>query len=164
MKKDNKGITLIALVVTIIVLLILAGITIATLTDNQNGIFSNAKKARSNTVYSEADEKCRLALSAIQTEIAAGIAADSSYNATYKDNITTITSIIKKDCSGSEWTIINPTGNSDKSTTEAVSITIKYTNNALYAGSVTTGKPAKNGEINGNIIIEQQLASYDTLK
>lgn len=36
-KKENQGITLIALVITIIVLLILAGISIATLTtDNRN--------------------------------------------------------------------------------------------------------------------------------
>ena len=36
-KKANNGITLIALVITIIVLLILAGVTIATLTgDNRN--------------------------------------------------------------------------------------------------------------------------------
>ena len=36
-KKENKGITLIALVITVIVLLILAGVTIATLTgDNGN--------------------------------------------------------------------------------------------------------------------------------
>ena len=36
-KKDNNGITLIALVITIIVLLILAGVTIATLMgDNGN--------------------------------------------------------------------------------------------------------------------------------
>lgn len=37
MKSNSKGITLIALVITIIVLLILAGITIATLTGD-NGI------------------------------------------------------------------------------------------------------------------------------
>ena len=36
-KRKNRGITLIALIVTIIVLLILAGVTIATLTgDNRN--------------------------------------------------------------------------------------------------------------------------------
>jgi len=40
--KKNKGITLIALVLTIIVLLILAGVTIATLTGD-NGILSQAK-------------------------------------------------------------------------------------------------------------------------
>lgn len=43
--KDNKGITLIALVITIIVLLILAGITIAMLT-GENGILSNATKSK----------------------------------------------------------------------------------------------------------------------
>lgn len=43
--KDNKGITLIALVITIIVLLILAGITIAMLT-GENGILNNATKSK----------------------------------------------------------------------------------------------------------------------
>ena len=40
--KINKGITLIALVITIIVLLILAGVTIATLTGD-NGILTKAQ-------------------------------------------------------------------------------------------------------------------------
>ena len=45
-KEMNKqrGITLIALVITIIVLLILAGVTIATL-GGEDGILKNAKKA-----------------------------------------------------------------------------------------------------------------------
>ena len=43
----NKGITLIALVVTIIVLLILVGIIISALTDN--GLISNAIKAKKET-------------------------------------------------------------------------------------------------------------------
>ena len=42
--KNNKGITLIALVVTIIVLLILAGVSIAMLT-GQNGILNRASQA-----------------------------------------------------------------------------------------------------------------------
>lgn len=41
--KMDRGITLIALVISIIVLLILAGVTIAALT-GQNGILSNATK------------------------------------------------------------------------------------------------------------------------
>ena len=40
-KQTNNGITLIALVITIIVLLILAGVTIATLT-GENGILTKA--------------------------------------------------------------------------------------------------------------------------
>lgn len=46
--KNRKGITLIALVITIIVLLILAGVTIATLT-GENGILMQAGKAKENT-------------------------------------------------------------------------------------------------------------------
>ena len=41
----NKGITLIALVITIIILIILAGISVATLT-GENGLFSRAKQAK----------------------------------------------------------------------------------------------------------------------
>ena len=40
--KKNKGITLIALVITIVVLLILAGITISTIT-GENGILTRSK-------------------------------------------------------------------------------------------------------------------------
>ena len=40
----NKGITLISLVITIIVLLILAGVTIATLV-GENGIITKAREA-----------------------------------------------------------------------------------------------------------------------
>ena len=43
--KENKGVTLIALAVTIIIMLILAGVTISALTGN-SGITTNAKKAR----------------------------------------------------------------------------------------------------------------------
>ena len=54
MKQKNKGITLIALIITIIVLLILAGVTI-NLTLGNNGIFKVAKQAARN--YKEAEEK-----------------------------------------------------------------------------------------------------------
>lgn len=46
--KSNKGITLIALVITIIILLILAGISIATLT-GENGLLSKANTAKTET-------------------------------------------------------------------------------------------------------------------
>ena len=59
----NKGITLIALVITIIVLLILAGITIATLTGD-NGILNQANKAKETTEIGE--EKEIIGLSVIQ--------------------------------------------------------------------------------------------------
>ena len=46
--KEEKGITLIALVITIIILLILAGVSIAMLTGN-NGILTQAKNAKEAT-------------------------------------------------------------------------------------------------------------------
>ena len=64
MLKNNKGITLIALVVTIIVLLILAGVTIAMLTGT-NGILTQASKAGSTTEISEAKEIARMDVSAL---------------------------------------------------------------------------------------------------
>ena len=57
--KNKKGITLIALVITIVVLLILAGITIATLTGD-NGIITRANDAKTNTEKAEEDEQRKL--------------------------------------------------------------------------------------------------------
>lgn len=63
--KRNKGITLIALVITIIVLLILAGVTIATLT-GENGILTQATNAK--TKHNEAQLKEALQLKLIEQE------------------------------------------------------------------------------------------------
>ena len=57
--KTNKGITLIALVITIIVLLILAGVSIAMLT-GENGILSQAQRAKTETENAAANEAARL--------------------------------------------------------------------------------------------------------
>ena len=56
----NKGITLIALVITIIVLLILAGVTIATLT-GENGIITKATQAKDKTEISAEKEQITVA-------------------------------------------------------------------------------------------------------
>lgn len=52
----NKGITLIALVITIVVLLILAGVTIATLTGD-NGLLKRAQDAKNKTEQAQKDEQ-----------------------------------------------------------------------------------------------------------
>ena len=72
--KDEKerGITLIALVITIIVLLILAAVTIATLT-GENGILSNASKAREETQKANAEEQVGIA-------VAGSIGTDGNVN------------------------------------------------------------------------------------
>ena len=58
-KRKNEGITLIALVITIIVLLILAGVTIATLTGD-NGILTKATGAKKETEIAEVKERAQL--------------------------------------------------------------------------------------------------------
>ncbi len=59
--RQSKGITLISLVITIIVLLILAGVSIAMLT-GENGILTQATKAGEETARAEAEEKVTLAI------------------------------------------------------------------------------------------------------
>ena len=68
--KNAKGITLIALVITIIVLLILAGVTIATLTGD-NGILTQAGKAKDKTTEAESIER-------VQVEVAGSYGIDGT--------------------------------------------------------------------------------------
>jgi hypothetical protein len=65
--KNNKGITLITLVITIIILLILAGIAI-NLTLGDNGLFSTAKQAKEETLKTAATEKMNLKITNIQID------------------------------------------------------------------------------------------------
>ncbi len=64
---NNAGITLIALVVTIIVLLILAGVSIAMLT-GQNGILTQVSNAKHATESASVIERAKTDILAIQTE------------------------------------------------------------------------------------------------
>ncbi len=59
MNKEEKGITLIALVITIIVLLILAGVAIAMLS-GENGILKKAAEAKTETEQAQIEEEARL--------------------------------------------------------------------------------------------------------
>ena len=58
LNKKNKGITLVALVITIIILLILAGISISALTNT--GIFGKAKDAKQKSANAELDQNTKL--------------------------------------------------------------------------------------------------------
>ena len=65
--KERKGITLIALVITIIVLLILAGVSVAMLT-GQNGILTQAQSAKTTNTNKSAEEKVKLAVMAARSQ------------------------------------------------------------------------------------------------
>ncbi len=59
--KQKKGITLIALVVTIVVLLILAGISIRTVFSD-DGVISKSRDAKTNTEYATLEDRVDLAI------------------------------------------------------------------------------------------------------
>ena len=57
--KQSKGITLVSLVVTIIILIILSGVSI-NLVLGENGIVTIAKRAKENTEIAKVEEETRL--------------------------------------------------------------------------------------------------------
>ena len=65
--REFRGITLIALVITIIILLVLAGIAIATL-GGENGLFARVKLGKERYAISEAKEKLELEITNLQIE------------------------------------------------------------------------------------------------
>lgn len=74
MFKEQKGVTLIALVITIIVLLILAGVSIAMLTGD-NGILTKASSSNETNSIAQIKEDVSLAVSEIMAN-----KADPTYN------------------------------------------------------------------------------------
>ena len=82
--RKKSGITLISLVVTIIVLLILAGVTIATLT-GENGILTRATEAKEETQEGEDTENIKLAI--IESNIPQGEQGEKSEEAILKEII-----------------------------------------------------------------------------
>ena len=96
MKTRENGITLIALVITIIVLLLLAGVAIATLT-GENGLITRAKQAKKTQIEAEIKESLILAVQDLQVEKVGDATLDditqewideklSEYNPSVKDD------------------------------------------------------------------------------
>ena len=84
--KNQKGITLIALVVTIIILLILAGISIATLT-GENGLLNKANVAKEESKKAEYKEELELIGQELQIEQKTKNITDKEYMDKYAEKI-----------------------------------------------------------------------------
>ena len=67
MKKEERGITLISLVITILVLLILAGVSIVMLT-GENGVLTQAENSKIENKRGEEEEKVKLAYNGNMTK------------------------------------------------------------------------------------------------
>ena len=142
--KKNNGITLIALVITIIVLLILAGVTIATLTGD-NGILSNASKAREQTEIAEEKEAIGIAYSTVMADNnGSGVSAselqkeleNNGYNATVVDNGDGTLTVTFE--SGREYTI-DANGSITGPTVSNITATMKIVGEKVTTPPVPTG-------------------------
>ena len=82
--RNQKGITLVALVVTIVVLLILAGTSIAMLSGD-NGIITNAQNSKAANTEAEVVEKVKMAFNTIKTKVVAKSSIDPEYSSQAAD-------------------------------------------------------------------------------
>ena len=101
MKNNIKGVTLVALVITIIILLILAGISVQTIT--QTNLFDKAKEAKKQSEISNVKEQIQLEIYSKQAEKAGEITEydlrsiiEKYGTVNYEENKTTIKGITTK--------------------------------------------------------------------
>ncbi len=132
MLKQQKGVTLVALVITIIVLLILAGVSIAMLTGD-NGILTKATSSRDESLKAEAKEQVSMA---INTNMANKL--DATPDADYGTEINAIDLQKTLTKQGSNATVVDGTAANE------ILVTYKASASAKRQVVVTV-KPATSG-------------------
>ena len=148
MMKNQKGVTLIALVITIIVLLILAGVSIAMLTGD-NGILTQANKSQVSTIEGNVKEAVRLAVQAAKMDAEQkAIASDTTWRA--EEHTDDIVNVLKADLTegykvtGTDATItVEYTGKDYVKATNETNAKITYTI-TLAGTSFTISDPTYN--------------------
>ena len=80
MKKNQNGVTLIALAVTIIVMLILAGVTMATLT-GENGIITQSRRAAAASTEAKVKENMLAAYNSVLLAVQMDRSGNEAYDA-----------------------------------------------------------------------------------
>ena len=94
--RKNKGITLIALIITIILLLILSSLAIATLT-GENGLFARTKQAKQAQIEAELKEKLNLSIQELQVEKLAEATLDDITQEWLTQKLSEYNPILKED-------------------------------------------------------------------
>ena len=130
--KKERGITLIALVITIIVLLILAGVTIASIT-GENGILSKATQASQKTTQEKEREEIKMAVTSGNMKYITGDEGES------EDYIESIQKELDNIAGASKTKVVNDMG--------VWKVTYKETGNEYYIKS----EHDKNGNLKINI-------------
>lgn len=146
--KNQRGITLIALVITIIVLLILAGVSIAMLT-GKNGILTRSNQAAFETAFATARENIANAMNEVMTDYYGNVYVDGGTADMSDDISAALVKLASKKDSG---------GATIEYTAAAKTISIKY-DGYTQTGNLTTddednliggvtwpADPAKDGE------------------
>ena len=129
-KTSNKGITLIALVITIIVLLILAGVSIAMLT-GENGVLTKATEAKDQTGIAQEKEEITMA-----------------YASAKANKVDKVSEPVTASELQSELDKLNSEGTAD----DTSELTVTYPNGHIYTIDQSTGT------ITGPDIIEENTA------
>ena len=145
-RNTQKGITLVALVVTIIVLLILAAVSIATLT-GENGILTRAQDAKTNNEIAEEKEAIGLAYNGVMADsLGTGVEAEKLQNELGSNGYTNATAVDNGDGtitvtfdSGRAYTV-DSNGNISDPEKANIIATMK-----IEGTKVTTAPPMPNG-------------------
>ena len=145
--KERKGITLIALVITIIVLLILAGVSIAMLT-GENGILTRAKSEKTRTENASAEEKVKLAIMGVIADDGQITVAELKTEVGYQGGkVTGDTFPVTVTMDGHDFTVdgngtVSGTVSTPKPLPEGLEIgsTVKYTPSGTYGTYNWKGK------------------------
>ena len=144
--RNQRGITLVALVVTIIVLLILAAVSIAMLRGD-SGIITNAQNAKYANIESEVIDRVYLAYNGVVTEIKVKDATQQGYNATAATSVASLAKLVAVDLGGTGTGFTGATGSEDINALNG-KYTVSYTGAVIsvaYEDSdfkLKTGTPA----------------------
>ncbi len=155
--KQKQGITLIALVVTIIVLLILAGISIAMLT-GQNGILNRATEARDANGTAQIDEQVKLAVAEALSN-GLGTITEKNLRAALDNNVGAGNYTLTGDATNG-WTIIA----GEKTYKINGKGEISGGNNGGNSGENTGGGTENGGTTGGNTSEEIEFSLNETQK
>ena len=138
MQKREKGITLVALVITIIILLILAGISISALTNQ--GLFAKAQDAKKQSEIANIKEKIQLDIYEKQLEPPVGSITDAQLKTILEKYFTDVPETLPEDLSTLTLTSKSEYGSYSIKVTDVYNgTTIKGTQQPTLASKVQPG-------------------------
>ena len=172
MLRQEKGITLVALIVTIIILIILAGVSIATLTGD-HGALTEAQNAKILNSYNGASDQANLAFTTVRSKIMVESVKDSNYDARKAAAINGFMKTMKGDLPEKNG-ITFYVDKDNKETVDGVQVAapiiyIKYSDASLKKGIIDAGvdgdnakpaQPRQNGAVYATLTIREQSVSY----